>query len=213
MRNASPNASRRGTTARGCAKRRWHTRRRSAIATAVADLTEGQRWIARMAPVGSVHSQPQRAGSQALRQRARGRPFDGAEERARRVYAAHGRRQRMGRARRSTSLRAIRTPSRRCSIRPRTRSTGIRRFIRCRMKSITCDGDERDPLSASVAHVEYVLRIADSSLILGPSAVGVVRPRTGARRRHCADQRCARSDRPGAFALRACGGARGQRSR
>ncbi len=50
----------------------------------------------------------------------------------------------------------------------------------------------------NAAHLEYVLRIADTSLILGQRAVGVVRSRSGDRGRHRADERRARSDRSGA---------------
>ena len=95
--------------------------------------------IERMASMGSIYPQPQRSGSQAL----------GSVHAADPSMALKNARDVFTRRKEGVSVWVVRAddivasdPDAKpeYSIRPKTRSTGIRRSIRCRMKSMTCDG-------------------------------------------------------------------------
>ena len=64
--------------------------------------------------------------------------------------------------------------------------------------------------AADTPLVQYTLRLADNALVLGHRLSRMVRPRADARGGHRAREHRARPHRPGAVALRACGGGRGR---
>ena len=142
------------------------------------------------------------------------RPGDGDPAGARRLHAAPGRHQRLGRALATRSSPATR-PTRRCtSIRWKTRSIATPPSTSCPSPWTTCEARRDASLdrSSTTPAVQYLLRIGDTCLILAQ------RLASGAAMRRCSrktspGEHGARPDRPGARLLTHAGAARRARAR
>ena len=151
-----------------------HTREKRQPARSQGSMTMTQQTKNRVAAVRSFHPCALGPRAQARRQHSRRRRDDGDRARARRLHAAAGRREHLGRALRATSSLRIRRTRTRCSSPRKTRCIGTRRSTTFPTRSRTCE--------RAAPHCATCCGSRDTSLVLGAAARRMDRACARARR-------------------------------